>query len=221
MLFCLFYVQGIVNDVQRVLPHAKHRHCVIHIFSKWHKSVKGDENKLLFWKAAKAYNMADYNEALDEMENLSHVATVGFRGANPKVFCRAFLKIDTKVDVIVNNLDETFNGYIINARIKHLIYMLEDIIIALIQRLVMKRQGMEKTTSMLCPRIQAKLEKEKEEAANCFSMPSSNLIFQVNHKMDCLIVDMGRRTFTCGKWDMSGIPCCHAVSYIFFLSYEC
>ena len=152
-----------MNDVQRVLPHAKHRHCVIHIFSKWHKSVKGDENKLLFWKAAKAYNMADYNEALDEMENLSHVATVRFRGANPKVFCRAFLKIDTKVDVIVNNLDETFNGYIINARIKHLIYMLEDIIIALMQRLVMKRQGMEKTTSMLYPRIQAKLEKEKEE----------------------------------------------------------
>ena len=45
---------------------------------------------------------------------------------------------------------------------------------------------------------------------------SSNLIFQVNHKMDCLIVDMGGRTCTCRKWDMCGIPCCHAVSCIFF-----
>ena len=58
--------------------------------------------------------MADYNEALDEMKILNHVAAAGFRRANPKVFCRAFLKTNTKVDVIVNNLVETFNGYIIN-----------------------------------------------------------------------------------------------------------
>ena len=75
------------------------------------------------------------------MENLNHATAVGFRGANPKVLCRAFLKTSTKVDVIVNNLAETFNGYIINGRTKHLIHMLEDIITALMKRLVMKRQG--------------------------------------------------------------------------------
>ena len=56
----------------------------------------------------------------------------------------AFLKTDTKDDVIVDNLIGTFNGYIINARIEHLIYMVEDIKTALMQRLVMKRQEMER-----------------------------------------------------------------------------
>ena len=37
------------------------------------------------------------------------------------------MKTHTKADVIMNNLVETFNGYIINARTKHLIYILEDI----------------------------------------------------------------------------------------------
>ena len=147
-----------MNVVQTVLPRAKHRHCAKHIFANWHKLFKRDENKLLFWKAAKAYNTTNYDEALDEMENLNYVVGVGFRGANPKVLCTAFLKTDTNVDVIVNNLDETFNGYIINARTKHLIYMLEDIITILMQRLVMKRQEMEKTTPVLCPRIQTKLD---------------------------------------------------------------
>ena len=41
------------------------------------------------------------------------------------------MKTQTKVDVIMNNIVETFSGYIINARTKHLIYMLENIIIAL------------------------------------------------------------------------------------------
>ena len=110
--------------------------------------------------------MADYNETFDEMEILSHAAAIGFRGANPKVFCKPFLKTDTKVDVIINNLVETFNGHISNARTKHLIYMLEDIMTALMQRLVMKKQEMEKTTFVLCLRIQEKLDKEKEEATN-------------------------------------------------------
>ena len=87
------------------------------------------------------------------MENLNHVAAVGFKGVNPKVFYKAFLKTDTKAHVIVNNFVETFNGYIINASTKHLIYMLEDTRTALMQRLVMKRQEMEKTTFVLCPRI--------------------------------------------------------------------
>ena len=77
--------------------------------------------------------------------------------------------------------------------------MVEAIITTLMQRSVMKRKEMEKITSVLCPRIQAKLNKEKKEVANCFPMPSNNLIFQVNHKMDCLAIDMGSRTCTCRK----------------------
>ena len=205
-----------MNDVQTILPHVEHSHCVRHIFANWHKSFKGNENKLLFWKAIKAYNTENYNEALDEIENLNHATNVGFRGTNPKVFYGAFFKTNTKTDVIVNNPAKTFNGYIINAMTKHLIYMLEDMITTLMQRLVMKRQEMEKTTYMLCSRIQEKLDKEKEVVANYFPLPSSNLIFQVNENMDCLIVDMGGKTCTYRKWDMCGIHCCHVVSSIFF-----
>ena len=65
--------------------------------------------------------MAGYNEALGEMENLNHAAATGFKWTNLKVLCRPFFMTDTKVDVIVNNLVETFSGYIIKERTKHLI----------------------------------------------------------------------------------------------------
>lgn len=51
----------------------------------------------------------------------------GCRSYDPKVLCRAYMKTETCVYVIMNNLAKTFNGYIIHARTKHLIYMLEDI----------------------------------------------------------------------------------------------
>lgn len=209
-----------MNAVAKVLPEAEHRHCARHIFANWHKTRRGDELKILFWKAAHAYNVADYNDALQKMAEVSSAAVDDFKAANPTCFCRAFIKTDTKCDVIVNNLAETFNGYIIQARTKHIIYMLEDIRSALMQRLVQKRQAMEKSTAIVCPRIQVKLNKEKEEAANCMAMPSSDILFQVNHRMDSLNVNLEKKTCTCRKWNLRGIPCCHAISCIFFLHME-
>ena len=74
---------------------------------------------------------------------------------------------------------------------------------------------MKKSFAMVCPRIQAKLEIKKEEVVNCFTMHSTNLIFQVNHKMGNLIIDLDSRSCVCKKWDLCGIPCCHAVSCIY------
>ena len=66
------------------------------------------------------------------------------------------------------------------------------------------------------PKNTSKVRQGKKEVANFFLIPSKNLIFQVNYKMDCITIDMGGKTCTCRKWDMSGIPCYHAVSCIFF-----
>ncbi|XP_074283214.1 uncharacterized protein LOC141607763 [Silene latifolia] len=125
-----------------------------------------------------------------------------------------------KSDTITSNLAETFNGWIINARTKHLIYMLEDIRVLLMQRLVKKRQEMEKSNSQICPRIKAKLEKEKLEAANCEAFPSDDYLFQVTHSLDSLNVNLEAKTCTCRRWDMCGFPCCHAIAAIFFCHRE-
>ncbi|KAL2899948.1 Transcription initiation factor TFIID subunit 1 [Bienertia sinuspersici] len=150
------------------------------------KKAVGDEMKALFWKAAKAYNEADFNNAIEEMEQVDPGAVIAFKAHNPSLFCRAFVRINSKCDVIMSNMAETFNGYIIHARNKHLIYMLEDIQAALMQRMVLKKTEMEKNPFEICPRVQAKLEKEKEEVAHCLTLPSNVNQFQVNHRMDSL-----------------------------------
>ncbi|XP_021767694.1 uncharacterized protein LOC110732089 [Chenopodium quinoa] len=207
---------GILRGVSVTLPQAEHRHCAIHIFSNWHKNFRGDEMKLMFWSCAKLYSEADYRDSLKNLEIANAAAAAAFKSYNPYVFCRAFLKTDVKADAITSNMADTFNGYIINAREKHLLYMLEDIRGALMRRLVIKRQEMEKWKSVLCPRIQKKLESEKGEAANCEVIPSSQTVFQVSHILDTMYVDLEKRICTRRKWYMCGIPCCHAVAAIYF-----
>ncbi|KAL2906837.1 Protein FAR1-RELATED SEQUENCE 5, partial [Bienertia sinuspersici] len=213
--------QAILNGVASVFPLAEHRHCARHIFALWHKTYRGDEMKLMFWTIAKSYNMADYEEALEQLRTVNEEAAHAFLSYNPKLFCRAFMTTTCKADVITNNMAETFNGYIINARSKHVLYMLEDIRASLMQRLVIKKKEMEKCSSTVCPRIQIKLDILKEEAAKCTVLPSSETLFQVNHYLDTLTVDIEARKCTCRMWDMCGYPCCHAIAAIFFLPSKC
>lgn len=213
-------VKAILNVVATVLPKAKHKHCAGHVFAPWHKSYRGDEMKLQFWKIPKAYNMTDSNDALNELSYLSADVALAFKAYNPKCFCRAFMDPTIKSDAITNNMAETFNGYIINARTEHLIYMMEDIRVALMQRLATKRQEMERQTSEICPRIQAIITKQKTKAAYYDVIPSSKNIFNVKHNLDQLNVDLGAKSCTFRKWDLLGVPCCHAIACIYFQNKE-
>ena len=82
--------------------------------------------KLLFWRCVKAYNLADFEEAIIEMEDVNPVVDA-FRKCDSHLFCRSFVKLEGKCDVILSNMVETFNNYIMNVRSHHLIYMLEKL----------------------------------------------------------------------------------------------
>ncbi|XP_074283786.1 uncharacterized protein LOC141608324 [Silene latifolia] len=114
-----------------------------------------------------------------------------------------------------SNMAETFNAYIIEARSKHLIYMLEDIRSSMMERLAPRKPRWERKSLQRCPRVQDKLEEEKELAAAYKVLPSSTTLFQVKHGIDEVKVDLVKRTCTCKKWDLTGIPCSHAVAAIF------
>ncbi|KAL2922890.1 BTB/POZ domain-containing protein NPY1 [Bienertia sinuspersici] len=143
--------------------------------------------------------MADYNEALAELKEKDKAGATAFLSYNPKCFYRAYFTSNVKSDVITNNMAETFNGYIINARTKHIISMMEEVRALLIQRVVTKRQDMKRSKHVICPRVQATLEKNKEIAAYCY-----------------LAVDVQARSCTCRRWNLTGVSCAHGVACIFF-----
>lgn len=211
-------MQAILHAVKSVLPEAEHRHCARHIFAHWHKTYKGDDFKIAFWKIAKAYNKTDYEDALQELRNMDDDAANDFLSYKPEVFCRSFMDPTIRSDAITNNMSETFNGYIVNARLKHLIYMKEDIRASLMKRIVEKRKEMEKVKGVICPRIQSILEYEKTKAPDCEVIPSSDTVFNVSYNLDQLVVDIEAKTCTCRRWDMMGTPCRHAIACIFFLN---
>ncbi|XP_022030248.1 uncharacterized protein LOC110931151 [Helianthus annuus] len=208
--------KGLLNAVALIWPRAEHRNCARHIYANWHKNFKDEELKELYWKAARAYCEPDYLQAIDEMRAINQDAVEAILKQDPKAFNMCYLKTHTKCDVIVNNMAETFNGYIITARSKHIIYMLEDIRVQIMSRLVIKRTKMEAKYVLICPNIQEKLDFSKDAAFRCEVYPSSYQVFQVKD-VDDVTVDLENKTCTCRKWQLRGYPCKHVCAVAGFL----
>ena len=96
------------------------------------------------------------------MEEVNPVAVDAFRKYGPHLFCRSFVNLEGKCDVILSNMVETFNNYIMNARSHHFIDMLEEIRSMLMKRMANKKEEtLMKWKGFLCPKVQKTLDSKK------------------------------------------------------------
>jgi hypothetical protein len=67
----------------------------------------------------------------------------------------------------------------------------------------------------MCPKIMKKLERNKE-ADDYICHWSNNLQFEVDHSHEPRsVVDLEAKTCGCGRWQLYGIPCPHAICAIY------
>ena len=136
-----------------------------------------------------------------------------------KMCSRSSYNTYTLCDLQVNNMCEAFNRAILECREKPIITMLEGLKFYLNNRIVKQRDMMHKWRTDICPLIQQKLERAKKESdkwlANWSGDADMNL-FEVIRDNDKYTVNLGDRTCACRRWDITGIPCYHAIACIYF-----
>ncbi|XVF73905.1 hypothetical protein PTKIN_Ptkin13bG0018300 [Pterospermum kingtungense] len=81
--------------------------------------------------------------------------------------------------MLLNNLSESFNNFILEARDKPTLTMMETIRIKLMQILAMKSAKAEQQVSPLCPKIQKKLDKVILESSKCWAKHAGGTKYQV------------------------------------------
>lgn len=96
------------------------------------------------------------------------------------------------------------------AREKPIVSMLEAIRRKFMERMQMKRSGMEKYDRNV--HIWRRIGKTKKYSRNCFSIYAGNNLWEVKEYGSQFVVDVGNRGYTCRMWDINGIPWQPAVS---------
>ena len=211
MLIISYNVQGLQNAVAYLLPHAEHRNCARHIYANWKK--KGHSTQLLqklFWKAVKATTQQDFKKIMSQINTLEPQAAEDFQAVGVMKFCRAYISEWPKCEMIDNNICECFNNYILHSRGKPIIDMLEDIRIAVMQRIVEKRELFSDTIDELCPRIRKVLEDNKFKSRTCTPTHAGDHRFEVTEFGNRFVVDLPATSCSCRYWN---IACIHWIKH--------
>uniref|UniRef100_A0ACD5VHE1 Uncharacterized protein n=1 Tax=Avena sativa TaxID=4498 RepID=A0ACD5VHE1_AVESA len=132
----------------------------------------------------------------------------------PNTWVKAFFSDFPKCDMLLNNHSEVFNSYIVDEREMPMLSMLESIFLKIMNRMVTKDEEANKWHGRICPKIKKKLEKATEFSAGCHVRIAADDLFHVTtgeYERE-YNVDLKSKSCDCKRWQLSGIPCHHAIA---------
>ncbi|KAL4379129.1 hypothetical protein GQ457_02G013030 [Hibiscus cannabinus] len=206
--------KGLLEEVSMCLPYVEHRYCARHMYANWKKDHKGGDLQLLFWNCCKATTQPLFQKHADKIGKLKSKAYADLMVRDPSHWSKAFFSTRSKCDAIDNNFSEAFNYAIIGARFKSIISMFEDIRHYVMHRLVEHKKKSISWRGEICPRIAKKLEEHKVRSSFCHVTWNGADGYEVMHHEDSFVVDVKGWKCTCRVWDLTGIPCLHAICVI-------
>ncbi|XP_016173511.1 uncharacterized protein LOC107616020 [Arachis ipaensis] len=136
----------------------------------------------------------------------------------PKFWSRSRFNFHSKYDTLVNNMCESFNVAIVDSREKPIITMLDRVY--LMSRWTVNRERIKKFNGTILPRIRKKIERRGRTAGEWRPNWSTTQTYEVVNGLSKYSVDLSLRECSCRKWQLSEIPCTHALSCINFKGLE-
>ena len=202
--------------VQQVFPRAEHRECMFHLVSNFKKRYRGKVFDDHLWAAAYSWSSYFFDMHWKAMDEANTEAMNYIREHHKKIWTRSQFLTHCKVDYVTNNLVESFNNWV-----KPFKAMNVDDFLDKIRQLLMKKWHTRRTVStkiggVVLPHIIKKL---KEQSFNLdMDVDScSNKVAEVcvkgSNGFKC-VVNLEQKTCSCRKFDVSGIPCMHAIAFI-------
>nr|GMC73464.1 uncharacterized protein LOC109146838 isoform X1 [Ipomoea batatas] len=175
----------------------------------------GNVLKQKMWAVCKATTEAEFKRNMEELKLENEKAFEWLAARDPKHYCRAFFSTFPKTDMLLNNLCESWNGTILSLRDKPLLIMCDKIRLYLMGRMQKNRDKMKTYPHKICPKIAKLLEEAKDRSARYSTYKSHDNLYQVDdHNFKAFKVDLALRQCSCRGWDLTGIPCSHAVAAI-------
>ncbi|GKB71862.1 pentatricopeptide repeat-containing protein [Tanacetum coccineum] len=165
--------------------------------------------------ASKASYPQLFNKIMEQIKAANPGAYQYLIDKDPKTWSRAFFEVDRGCEAVENGFSECFNSVLVSVRNKPLLTMLEAIRVIVIERMNTMRKISATWTDDICPSILKRIDLMKNHTRFWHVIHTGGESFEVRSGSDALKVDLSTRTCSCRMWQLSGLPCVHAISAIF------
>ncbi|XP_010424726.1 PREDICTED: uncharacterized protein LOC104709876 [Camelina sativa] len=200
--------------IGKIYPLAKHGICIHHLIGNVVTNYKGRGVAGRLAKASKAYRVAEFDKHFAEICNISPAIGGYLQEADVKKWARCHF-LGYRYDINTNNPAESINSALRSPREYPIIPLLDSIREMLTRWFYERRAQSEQQNDPLTIDVEQKISRRIEKGEKFKAYPISQFILQIKGKGVDFIVDLEKRTCSCGKFDTGKLPCRHAIKACF------
>ncbi|KAM6563311.1 hypothetical protein CsatB_023309 [Cannabis sativa] len=207
--------KGLERAVAEIYEGSEIRFCVRHLYANFKKEFPGLLLKQQLWVCARATTVEEFKRRMDELKETNAAAFEWLSKKSPSEWTKSHFRTFSKCDMLLNNLCESFNSAILDGRDKEIITLLEYVRYWLMDRMRKQRESVSKWTKPVGKRIFDILQKNRKLAMKCQCTKSVGGLFQVTVSTGQVeTTNLETKTCSCRSYDLTGIPCGHALACI-------
>lgn len=199
-----------------VFPESHHRFCAKHVEANWCKTWRSEELQKVFWWCSWTTYEEDFKDKLNMIGSLDKTAAEDLLKYPPNAWCRAYFDTVCKNYEVVNNFTESVNKWILEARGKPIIKMLEEIRTKVMNQLRKREDEVRFWATEFSPNSMQLFNKYMKIAQKCKVNFNGDYGYEITEGCDRHTVNMILKRCTCRQWDLNGIPCPHAISAMLY-----
>ncbi|XP_071694905.1 uncharacterized protein [Rutidosis leptorrhynchoides] len=183
------------------------------------KKWNGKVYKNHLWTCATASTVPEFERAMKNLKEFNKDCHKYLDDIPPRHWARSHFTGRAVSDVLLNNMCEVLNRWLVDARDKPIITSLEYVREYLMKRIVNVLGNIKKHNGILTPYATKQFEVIKKDASKLTVLWSGSQQYQVNGLHgEQVVVDFGTRECACRRWEITGIPCKHVVACLYNLA---
>ncbi|XP_061354319.1 uncharacterized protein LOC133298944 [Gastrolobium bilobum] len=208
---------GLISALQEVMPGAYHRFCVQHVWKNFIKQWKDKAIQAMVWECSRCTTVPQFQQCMARLKVKNEAAWKYLDGIQPSSWVKAYFSHWPKCDNITNNMAEVWNAKIVGYRSKPIITLLEEPRCYIMRRMAAHQRVLGTVRGKIAPAQQLKLDQLKVLSNSWTPTWTRNLqqvMYEVSGKGDRVGVNLTTHTCACNVWQLSGLPCEHAIAAI-------
>lgn len=215
--FVADFQNGLKKSLAEIFDNCYHSYCLRHLVEKLNKDLKGqfshEARRFMindFYAAAHAPRLEGFQRAVENIRGISPDAYDWVVQSEPEHWANAFFA-GARYNHMTSNFGQEFYSWVSEAHELPITQMIDTLRGRMMESIYARRVDSSQWVSKLTPSKEEKLQMEASLSHSLQVLLSEGSTFEVRgDTVD--IVDIDHWDCSCKGWQLTGLPCCHAVA---------
>ncbi|XP_061367241.1 uncharacterized protein LOC133310340 isoform X2 [Gastrolobium bilobum] len=210
---------GLKNSIAEIFEGSFHAYCLRYLTEQLFRDLKGQfshEVKRLMiedlYAAAYASKLEGFENCMESIKKISLEAYNWIIQSEPQHWANSFFQ-GTRYNHMTSNFGELFYSWASQADELPITQMVDVIRGKIMELIVARRAESDQWLSRLTPSMEEKLKRENQKTHSLQVLLSGSSTYEVRGDTT-EVVDIDCWECSCKVWQLTGVPCCHAIAVI-------